>query len=595
MAQEQKSKHRLWKWIAGIFLTIIFVLGIAALYLSAKWKPLLTEKIKDGVYNGSHHLYKIDFKNIHLNLLTGSATIDSVYLFPDTAVFRQLKKNNMAPTHLFEFKMSALKLTRVGILTAYFKKKIDMNAIILDRPSINVIYNKVPKRPDTVKDERTLYEQISKTLKSIHVRNIKIIDADFDYISGATGKTLNAVKHLNVNVKDLLLDSLSQYDTTRFYYTKDISFELTGYKSLSKDKMYTMKVDTITGSAIGKTVKIIGFKMIPTYPEMQFSKINKVQKDRYSLSFEEFKFSGVDFIKLNTEGRLHAQSLKIGPAKVAIFLNRDLPPAGVNKGNNFPHMALKRLPIETIIDTLNLRQIDLAYTEYNPLSQKTGTISFHKLTAKILNVTNDSLQLTKNNHALANVTANLQKVIKINVDLDFNLTAENGAFSYKGTIGGFDMMALNPLSKPLGQVEIESGQVQKVYFNIAANKAGSSGTVHFNYTNLKIKLLKDSEEGEPVKKKGLLSFLANTLLVKDGNPGKDDAPRTANISFQRPPGASFFNLMWKSVFVGIREIVGLGAVPMKSPKQVQEKIKDKKEERKEKREEKREEKSKQNS
>ncbi len=586
---EKPRKYKVLKWIAGIFGAIILLLGIAAIYLSAKWKPLLSEKIREGVHNGSHGLYRINFEDIRLNLLTGSASLDSVRLTPDTLVFNQLKAVKQAPLHLFEIKLARLQLSRVAVLTAYFKKKIEMNAIILDHPSINIIHNKVVKRPDTVKDERSLYEQISKTLKSIHVKSIRIVDADLDYINGITGKPLNSIKHLNVDVKDLLIDSLAQYDTTRFYYTKDISFLLSGYRSTGKDKMYSMKIDTIRGSAAGKNLIVKGFQMIPLHPDLAFTRKYSYGKDRYDLNFDEISFAGVDFARLNNDGDFHAKSLKIGPAKAGIFVNRELPPPpGLNKLRNFPHVALKRLPIPSVIDTVKFENIDVAYTEYNPISQKRGTIYFQNLSGTIRNLTNDSLRLSKNNHAIANLHALVMKTSRIDIEIDFNLTAKDAAFSYKGKVGPMDMKVLNPVAKDMGLVEIESGKMQSASFDIQANASGSSGLVHFNYTDLKVKLLKEAEDGAPVKKKGLLSFLANELLIKDENPSKGEAPRTARISFQRTPAASFFNLLWKSFFIGMREIVGLGIVPVKSPEQGLKKVNEKLEERREKREDKRE-------
>lgn len=587
MEQANKPrKYRVLKWIAGIIGSILLILGIAALYLSAKWKPLLTEKIKQGVQDGSHGLYRIDFQDLHLNLLTGSASLDSVRLVPDTAVFNRLKAAQQAPLHLFDISLAKLQLSRVGILTAYFKKKVEMNAIILDHPSINIIQHKLSKRPDTLKEEKTLYEQISKTLKSIHVKAIRIVDADLDYINGATGKPLNTIRHLNVNVKDLLIDSLAQYDTTRFYYTRDIDFLLTGYRSTGKDKMYSMKVDTIRGSAAGKNMVIKGFQMIPLHPDLAFTRKYSYGKDRYDLKFDEISFAGVDFARLNTDGDFHARSLKIGPAKAGIFVNRELPPPpGLNKLRNFPHMALKRLPVPTVIDTVKLDNIDVAYTEYNPISQKRGTIYFQNLSGTIKNLTNDSARLVSNNHAIANLHALVMKTSRIDIEIDFNLTAKDAAFSYKGKVGPMDMKVLNPVARDMGLVEIESGKMQSASFDIQANASGSTGLVHFNYTDLKIKLLKEGEDGEPTKKKGLLSFLANELLIKDQNPSKGEAARTARVNFQRTPGASFFNLLWKSFFIGMREIVGLGVVPVKSPEQGLKKVNDKLEERRDKREE----------
>jgi hypothetical protein len=582
MVSNKSGTRKIWKWIAGIIIALITIIAGISIYFSIRWKPVLTQKIKDVVYNGSDQLYSLNFKDIHLNLLTGSVTVDSILLAPDTAVFKQRIKTGTAPTHLFRVKLEKLQLRRISILTIYFKKKIEMNDIILDHPSINMIYNKVYKKTSPVKDQRSLYERISKTLKSVHIKGIKIEDADFDYVSGATGQILNSVKHLNVHVKDLLLDKNSKRDTSRFYYTKDISFELTGYHSLSKDKMYTMKVDTITGSAIGKSVRIKGFKMVPMYPEIQFSKMLKTQKDRYNLAFDQIDFMGVNFYRLNIRGVLQAKALRIKNASAKIFMNREMPPGHGDKSGNFPHMALRRLPIETTIDTFQLRGVNVAYTEYNPISQEKGTVHIDRLNGNIYNVTNDSASLSKNRYAVAELDAYMIRAAQLHIRINFDLLAKNAAFAFKGNVGEMDMVKLNPLSKALGLVTIESGQIRKIDFDVKANARGSRGTMHMYYNNLKIELLKEGEDGKPAKKKGLLSFLANTLIVKDENPVKGKALRTADIVFERPAGASFFNLLWKSVFIGMRETVGLGIVPMKSPEEGRKVVVKKLEERKEK-------------
>lgn len=587
MAEISKRKRKIWTWIIAVVAAVLLLLTGISLYFSARWKPLLSEKIKEVVTTGSGNLYHINFKDIHLNLLTGSVTVDSILFAPDTAVFNQRKKLGTAPTHLFQISLAKLQLRRISVLSIYFKKKIEMNDIILEHPSINMIYHKVYKRPEPPKDQRSLYQQISKTLKSVHIKGIKIADADFDYISGATGKALNSVNHLNVQVKDFLLNAQSDADTTRFYYTKDVSFELVGYHS--KTKMYSTKTDTITGSATGKTIQIKKLQMIPLYPDLTFSRMLKSQKDRYDLVFNQINFTGVDFIKLNTEGVLHAGSLTIEDAIAKVFMNREMPPGNVNKGSNFPHMALKRLPIETTIDTLKLKKVNVAYTEYNPIAQERGTVHIDQLNGQILNVTNDSVSLSKNHHAIAQLKAYLVKAAHLDIRIDFDLASKNGAFAFKGNIGKMDMTRLNPLSKPLGLVKIETGQIQHIDFDVKANEQGSNGIMHLYYTNLKVSLLKEGEDGKPAKKKGLLSFLANTLVIKDANPSRGEALRTARIKFERPAGASFFNLLWKSVFVGMRETVGLGIIPMASPEKGRKNVVKKLEERKEKKQEKKEE------
>ena len=204
-----QHKNKVWIWIGSILGILILILLFGAMFLSARWKPLLTEKIKEGVYNGSHHLYSIDFKSINLNVITGSLALRDVTLKPNPLVYDSLKLAKLAPAHTFELKLKKLQISRVGILTAYFKKQVAVSEIILQQPSINMIYNKVPKKTDTVKSEQTLYDQVSKIFKSIHVKAIRIVDADFDYIN-KTGsqKVKNSIKHLDITVNDFLLDSL---------------------------------------------------------------------------------------------------------------------------------------------------------------------------------------------------------------------------------------------------------------------------------------------------------------------------------------------------------------------------------------------------
>jgi len=562
-----QHKTKIWVWIGSIFGVLILILAFGAMFLSARWKPMLTEKIKTGVYNGSHHLYRIDFKSINLNVITGSMALRDVTLSSDTAVFDSLKKKQLAPAHIFEIRLKKLQISRVGILTAYFKKQIEVNEILLQKPSINMFFNQVKRKTDSVKDEKSLYEQLSKNFKSVHVKSIKIVDADFDYINKTTSKKVkNSIKHLDININDFLLDSLSGNDTTRFYYTKDVSFQIAGYKSVTKDKMYTMKVDTVKGSTSSKKITVKGFKLIPLYNELTFARKYKTQKDRYNLSFDKIEFNGVDFIGLNTDQKLYAKSLKIGPASVEVFMSRESPPPpGLDKGQNYPHMALKRLNMPVLIDTVKLKNIDVKYAEFNPASKKTGSVNFKALHGNILNVTNDSLQLRQNNHALADLNTLLMGTGKLNVKIDFNLTDNNGAFTYSGSLGKFDMKNLNSLSKALGLVEIESGNIQHIDFKANGNLRSATGRMNMLYTNLKVKLLSDNIDGEGTKEKGFLSFLANTILVKDENPQKGEVARTASMTNTRINSASFFNLMWKTVFVGIKDIVGVGIVPEKDP------------------------------
>ncbi|WP_410220226.1 hypothetical protein [Pedobacter sp.] len=560
MGKHFYTRRRFWYWFGGTAVGLLIVLVTGITIIAVKWKPVLSSKLKEGVKKASGELYTLDFKDLHLNLLRGTVTLDSVVFWPDSNVFNELKLQKKAPVHVFRIKLEHLKITRIGILDAYLKKKLHAKAILLDNPSIDMVYHKGIKRTaDTARSEN-LYQILKSTLNSIEVKLIKVIDADFDYYN--TDRKLSAVKHVNIRVEDLLIDSLTSLDTTRVLYSKNIGFELGGYKSLTKDKMYTVKIDSVRGSLNKRSLEIKGLKVIPMYPELEFSRKYNVQKDRYDLDFSSIILDNIDFTGLSNNGNLQVKKMTIGPAKVAVFMNRSLPPPDIDKGRNFPHVALQRLPLPTIIEKVMLNKVDVAYTEFNPETKDKGTVKLQALNGSLSNLTNDSLRLAHHNHAYADLSTSVMGTAKMNVKIDFNLIDKNGGFNYYGTVGGFDMKVLNAISKPLGKMEVESGHVNSASFNISANFNQAAGKVVFLYGGLKIKMLGEDEEGKQ-KKKGLLSFLANTILIKDDNPTGNDQQRIAYVDHHRVKQASFFNLMWKTILKGIRETAGVGMIPMK--------------------------------
>jgi hypothetical protein len=60
-------------------------------------------------------------------------------------------------------------------------------------------------------------------------------------------------------------------------------------------------------------------------------------------------------------------------------------------------------------------------------------------------------------------------------------------------------------------------------------------------------------------KKGLISIIANALVIKSDNPNRNNTVRRPPISFQRIPERGFFNLVWKTMLNGILKTIGVPA------------------------------------
>jgi hypothetical protein len=113
----------------------------------------------------------------------------------------------------------------------------------------------------------------------------------------------------------------------------------------------------------------------------------------------------------------------------------------------------------------------------------------------------------------------------------------------------------NVLAEPMGPARLEDGVVNSLKFNLAGNNSQMNGTVQLLYEDLKVSLLEKDKNSSTFDKKGLTSFVAN-IKIKNANPGKNKEPRVAQLNYRRDITKSLFNMAWKSLFDGVREITG---------------------------------------
>ena len=551
-------KIKIWTWILSMLLIFITLAATSAIYLNYLWKPLLSEQIKRAIHTSTNGLYNIDFENIRINILNGRTRIKNIRFIPDTLVFNKMRSDTLAPRHLYKFEIRELILNRVNPLKIYFDGILEMGSVIIDKPILEVSFDDKKSHTDTIiTDTRTAWQRLSPYLKSLKIGDITFKNADFKYIdhSSSSLKVTN-LKNLTIKITDLLIDSSSQYDKTRLYHTKDIYAELNNYRSVTADSIYEVKIRQFTASTSRGYARVKGFKLIPMFGEMEFSRKFKVQKDRYSVNVEDLQLKKVDYNMLNVQRRLVASGLSIRKGNASIFLNRSMPDSIRDRGLNFPQLFLKRFKLNMLIDTTFIQDSRINYTEYNPDSKRKGSVIFSKINGNILNVTNDSASLTRNSSAQAKLTALLMDRGRFNVNMKFNLISPNGNFDFKGNVGRMDANIFNAAIRPLSLIEIKSGLLKRMDFSGSGNINKITGSVTCYYNNLKIALLEKSERTTWLKRRGIASIFANVLIIESENPTPRKPVRKVSFNYIRPIHSSFFNMIWKGISSALLGSIG---------------------------------------
>lgn len=537
-------------------LTLLGLILILAFFVNLYWSPILARKVKSVVLTSSDSLYNVDFSDAKLHILRGEIDIYNITLKPDTAVYNRRRKAHLAPNNLVELHVKRLVLSHIHPFSLYFQHKLDIDRINLSEPQLKVSYQLNHSKDTVTKDNRTTWQKISKSLKSIHIRDIMLGDVKLKYEDYSGHKLeISELKEMNLSATDLLIDSATQTDKSRLLYCRDIVAELNNYTGHSPNGLYTYKIKSLRLSTSTSKLLIEGLDLQPIKVKPFFEKSDA---DRFDVHLDSLQINHFDYLSYHKYRLINASHMILTTGSLNLFSNPKFIQQTTDRVRTYPNFSLKELRADLNIDTIDVKHINVAYTEFNQKSDKTGTITFNNSTGRFLNVTTNKAALEKNNICTVSLSSYFMNRGKMDVLFNFNLTADNVPFSYKGSMGPMDLTILNPAIMPLGLIKINTGKLTRFYFDVNADNTIAKGKIGLQYTDLKVTVLKADTANDKLKHMTIASLYANLLVLKHNNPDDPGGiPRSFNVVYERPKDFPFFKSIWHTLLAGIKPCVGL--------------------------------------
>ncbi|WP_184549472.1 hypothetical protein [Mucilaginibacter sp. FT3.2] len=556
-----------WQKVVAICLAALAVVILAVvLFLNSFLAGRLSGKLKEAVLKGTDSLYHINFGKANLNIFSGSAVLYDISFTPDTAVYHRMRQSSHDPHSLVELKVKRLEVSGVHPLAIWLHKRVEVGLIQLNNPEVYLSkYDDTPHAKKT-QGNRTLYQKLSKSFKLIHVDNIRLSDITFTYRDKSGSKpSVSVLKEMDVRATDLRIDSASQTDTSRTLYCRNIVTQLKHYTGKAANGLYTYKVAAVKLSTQTSRLDIMGLDVQPLAVKEYLA---KSRTDRFALHLEAVTFHHFDYRSYRRRQSINVRRISLNNGAFNIFSNPNGPLQTTDRLVTFPNWAIRQLKMGLQVDTLDIKKLDVNYSEFKTEgSRKTGTVRFNAITGRFLNLTNNKMLLQKKPLCTVNLSTLFMGKDRLNLIFGFNLADAAYSYMYKGHLGAMDMQDANPAVMPLGLVKVTSGTVNSLDFDIRGNQHISTGKVTFLYHNLKVEVLKrDDEKG--YAKKGLISLLANAIILKSDNPdnGKTIA-RVADVAFIRPKNYPFFQTIWSALLNGLKACAGVGKADEKTKDQ----------------------------
>lgn len=559
MPDQITKKFNSVKWMALAALVVFLVFGTGFIYFKLRIKPLIEQELRELVPRSTEGLYHLDFTGLSINLLTANASLSNVKLTPDPVVLEKLRLLKKAPNNVYHIELRKLSALNVHLFRMFKDKKLNIDEIKINRPTITMVNRQMDYNENRApRPLKSPYEYISKVLKELSVDTVNFREAAFKYVdNNKTKPIVDSIANLNVTLADWLIDKDSAKDTTRMYLLKDIILNLDDYSYATPDGLYKIHLSEMNFTASTGLLHVDKFELLPRYSEMEFGQKAGYAKDRYSIRMNDLQLAGINLPLYIKKQELFARQMSIGDGAVSVFNNNELEKPKEPKMGKYPHQLLQKVGSKITIRKLDLYHLNIAYAEFDRNSKQKGKITFENTSGTITNITNAPAEKQKNKLMVADLTTYMMGQGKLDTKFSFDLLAEDGAFAYSGLLHGLNGPAMNAVTKPLGMIHIKSGVVDELSFDLKANEYGASGNMVFKYHDLAIAVLKKEAGTAWLIRQGFLSFLANNLIINPQNPSKERVLSKAVINYKRAPDRSFFNLIWKSLFQGIKYSVGV--------------------------------------
>ncbi|GEM_PF-570884 len=547
---DQTKKNRTLRIILYSLGSILLIGLIASWILSSYLAPYLKSEITQKVHEGSDGLYKLDMKDLDVTLATGTIQIQNLKLTADPNILKKLNSQDSLTEFVLEGSSQSLRLSGLKIIDLLLSKKLHISSISMD--ALNLVLHQPKTNRNEKEKPKTAYELIQKHLKSLHIGIIDIKKADLTIKND--GEDLQ-VKEIDVEMKDFLIDDKSEQNPSRVLFAKDIQISFPQFDFQIPNSPYKLSLKDLRLNAKDSLLTMSDLMVRPMVSRTTFAKNDQENKAMIDLKLGGFRMTGLHLRRFIQDRLIRAEHLLLEQGNIALSKDKRYQQENVSKIGENPAQQIMAFNQRIFLDRVDLKGIRLSYTERSKRYNRDGTVHFNQIQGTLRNVNNDTLSLRRNSHMEADLQGYAMGEGLLKAYFNFDMLSRNGRYSYKGSLERMQAPAYNKILVPLLNIELNSGNIRQIKFDIHGDDVNSKGTFHFDYDHFKVSILQDPDSGKKGKK-GFLSLLANTFLINDSNPDANGKYTVAQIYYTRTPEHPYFKVVWKTLLQGIIECTG---------------------------------------
>ena len=463
-----------------------------------------------------------------------------------------------------EFNLEKLILKIENFEDVLFEGKLHFKEVILKHPMINYgLREKLPKtevNEDSFSEEEDEEEDAGEQRATEKLINLILID-QLSVINGEAAifsknnidKKLLYIKDLGVESTAISID-LNETSLDRMFQDDEFKVRI---RDLYSDEIKDLHLE----------VKKIDFTKSSNSIEISGLYLKNTEKAKTFVSKQKFRAIWMDIIvdkiKLNisprqiyNKGLVYLKKIEIDGVHAELYNDVTL---ALKPGHKpMPPSIIRDISLPFKIDSIILKNSELSYF-HKDKADAPGLLQFKELEVIVTRATNIDYLIEQNSRMNIDIKAKPwgkgDFVGNISLDLDNPMD-----YVYaRGTLTNLPFKEVENMTKPLYGVEIASGKIDVLKYDLTMNEDIGKGSLRLDYKDLKIdikkdKEKKDSETGEHKSNK-FFNFVANEAVITSNMPGLKNYESEGYVIFDRNKNKPIFDLLWNCIQVGIMDVV----------------------------------------
>ena len=308
-----------------------------------------------------------------------------------------------------------------------------------------------------------------------------------------------------------------------------------------------LRIDSVAMDTAAGTLVVKGLALAPQWPKEQFA--GRAKKDWTRVALGAVSCTGVDYGRLFAARTFAIDSVVLASADIASYKDRNV--------HRQPHakamlyQTIQRLPLPLEIENLGFDDLDVTYEELADRAASPGVVTLSSARGTARNLTN--IAAGHDRFMTVDIaSATFMHSGALEARFLFPVDSLDDHWELTGRLGPTDMTALNRALEPLAGIKITSGAIRSCDFHIAGTLARSGSWLKLEYNDLKVEIL---DRHDHSRTRRFLTVVADRVLIRPDNPGRNRRLREAEGEHERDPERSMWNYIWHSLFPAIRKTI----------------------------------------